>query len=772
MKFFYLCVFLICLSFALSKEGCGPHHLGDTIVANTEKSSDQIEPSMRRISDTLFLTVWQSENQDGDGMGIYSSLVEMSGDELDSISTVGGEFLVNDDTSSNQIDPDVTTVISTSAGGKHVMYVYVNEWNADDTCCSLYGRTFAIDGTNQPTPEGASFEIVAQNVKKPSVAALPGTDLAVVVYTRISNRVEKVFGVIYNISGTDGDYVPVVQVSEFEISEDSSKNAKIAAMANNFFAVTWQSYDTSSDIITSIYELDSASTVIVRNEKVTVNVETQGEQSLPSVVHVNYEGESPTMTYLGYVWQGSILSNETCNIFLGWAEYDYIEESLSFINTEDIVVNSAGSGEQRYPSIGYFLNNDVHYLNIIWQGQFKEDSDTDTQVRCKFYNVTAQSSSPVGMGDEVSVSKSPTFGDVSSAIINLDNDRYVVAWQEVNFDSSGYGVALQLMSSNQAPELTSDIPNQNASIAMAYAYVIESDVFTDPDSDTPGEGLDFVAKMSNNDDLPEWLSFEPSSREFTGTPDTCDMDYDIKVTATDGCGGSVETVFNLGITNTEPRLIHNFENQNATNGKYFEYIYRLGTFEDDENNDLTITYQDKDGETIDWLNIDQENRRFYGDVEHQCKGNEVITVTCTDSCDASVEGTFTITTDRKDPQVGEEIETQEAEGNKNWEFQIPESAFLAAYENDPLGLDAKIENAEDVPEELPEWLSFDSETNTLSGKPPNEKDKITFRIIATDECGISVKSNFRIEISPTKESPASLVTFSLFNLLLIFFLFF
>lgn len=79
---------------------------------------------------------------------------------------------------------------------------------------------------------------------------------------------------------------------------------------------------------------------------------------------------------------------------------------------------------------------------------------------------------------------------------------------------------------NAAP--TGTIANQTAAAGAAYSFTPAA--FTDPEAGT----LTYAAALADDSPLPAWLSFNPATRQFTGTPAVADIGvYSIKVTATD-----------------------------------------------------------------------------------------------------------------------------------------------------------------------------------------------------------------------------------------------
>jgi Ca2+-binding RTX toxin-like protein len=140
--------------------------IGSEFRINTYTSSDQKLPSIAALSNGGFVVVWESNGQDGSGRGIYGQTYDSSG------SAVGGEFLVNTTTSSEQREPWVTGL---NGGG------FVVTWaNYDSTNnYQIYAQRFDADGAKL----GDEFTINTYSSgvqREPQITALAGGGFAVV----------------------------------------------------------------------------------------------------------------------------------------------------------------------------------------------------------------------------------------------------------------------------------------------------------------------------------------------------------------------------------------------------------------------------------------------------------------------------------------------------------------------------------------------------------------------------------------------------------------
>ena len=93
---------------------------------------------------------------------------------------------------------------------------------------------------------------------------------------------------------------------------------------------------------------------------------------------------------------------------------------------------------------------------------------------------------------------------------------------------------------NTAPTLVTPIPDQSAPIGTAFSYTFPTTTFSDADNDP----LTYMATKADGTSLPAWLSFDPGTATFSGTPPvSVEIPLSLKVTASDGYGGSVSDMF-------------------------------------------------------------------------------------------------------------------------------------------------------------------------------------------------------------------------------------
>ncbi|NJL77364.1 MAG: hypothetical protein HC892_22370, partial [Saprospiraceae bacterium] len=157
---------------------------------NTFTNSEQRNPSVAMDADGDFVTVWQSNGQDGNSYDIYGQRYNSDG------TTAGAEFLVNTFTNNNQSAPSVAI----EADGDFV--VVWESYSQDGSGFGIYGQRYNSDGTT----EGMEFLIntYTTNIQRnPSVAMDANGDFVVAWQSYGNNGYGYgIYGQRYNSDGT------------------------------------------------------------------------------------------------------------------------------------------------------------------------------------------------------------------------------------------------------------------------------------------------------------------------------------------------------------------------------------------------------------------------------------------------------------------------------------------------------------------------------------------------------------------------------------------
>ncbi|RUO86964.1 hypothetical protein D7Y11_43215, partial [Corallococcus sp. AB018] len=98
---------------------------------------------------------------------------------------------------------------------------------------------------------------------------------------------------------------------------------------------------------------------------------------------------------------------------------------------------------------------------------------------------------------------------------------------------------------NDAPVLAAQTVNQTATVGSAFSLTLPAGTFTDVDS---GDSLSYSAAAADGSALPAWLTFNASTRTFSGTPTSADVGtFGVRAVATDLGGLTASETFSIAV---------------------------------------------------------------------------------------------------------------------------------------------------------------------------------------------------------------------------------
>ena len=201
---------------------------------------------------------------------------------------------------------------------------------------------------------------------------------------------------------------------------------------------------------------------------------------------------------------------------------------------------------------------------------------------------------------------------------------------------------LTVVNTNDAPALAIAIADQSTTEDAPFSLTLPAAMFTDEDA---GDTLAYVATRADGTSLPTWLSFNPVTHTFSGTPGNSDVGaVNIQLTATDAANASAATVFAIEVANVNdaPSLNHPTPDQLATAGSPFTLQLPGATFTDIDVGD-TLTYSARladDHVLPAWLAFNAATRSFSGTPASTDAGTYAVKVTATDTGSLSAAETF------------------------------------------------------------------------------------------------------------------------------------
>ena len=316
--------------------------------------------------------------------------------------------------------------------------------------------------------------------------------------------------------------------------------------------------------------------------------------------------------------------------------------------------------------------------------------------------------------------------------------------------SASTGFTLTIQNVNDAPTVANPFADQTVLEGAPFTIQVPGDTFADQDV---GDVLSYSATLADGSALPTWLSFNGTTRTFTGTPDDAQVgSLDLRVMATDTGNLSVSDVLTLTVTNVNeaPTVAVPLANQTAVEDSVFTFAVPESTFADVDAGDvLTYSATLADGTALpSWLSFNSTTRAFSGTPVNANVGSLEVKVTATDTGNLSASNTFslTVTNVNDAPTVAAPLADQQTTQGTVFNLMVPATTFADVDSGDALTYSATLTNGAS----LPSWLSFNPVTRTFSGTPQaGDVGTLDVRVTATDQGNLNAVDVFALMIVPS-----------------------
>ena len=274
-----------------------------------------------------------------------------------------------------------------------------------------------------------------------------------------------------------------------------------------------------------------------------------------------------------------------------------------------------------------------------------------------------------------------------------------------------------VINTNDGPVAAVDIADQSTNEDAGFSFTVPPTSFTDVDV---GDTLTLSATLADGSSLPAWLSFDPATNSFSGTPLNDDVGaLTIRVTATDTSGATATQDFTVTVNNTNdgPVAAVDIADQATDEDAGFSFTVPPTSFSDvDVGDTLTLSATLADGSPLPaWLSFDPGTQTFSGTPLNDDVGALTVRVTAADTAGATATQDFTVTVANTNdaPVASVAIANQSTNEDAGFSFTVPATSFTDVDVGDTLTLSATL--ADGSP--LPAWLSFDTGTHFLRYAP-------------------------------------------------------
>ncbi len=198
---------------------------------------------------------------------------------------------------------------------------------------------------------------------------------------------------------------------------------------------------------------------------------------------------------------------------------------------------------------------------------------------------------------------------------------------------------------NLPPILIKPISDLTVNPGLPFSFTLPADTFIDPDSSLP---LTYTASLAGGANLPAWLTFNPATLTFSGTPPADVIaPIEISVFAYDTQGGIARDNFVLSFNTTgenlAPVVQQPIADKNAKAGSVFTYALSNATFYDADGDVLMLSATLSDGSALPaWLTFNSATMTFSGTPGAGSIGALLVRVTAVDTAQNSASDLFLI----------------------------------------------------------------------------------------------------------------------------------
>ncbi|NKF23342.1 calcium-binding protein [Solimonas marina] len=323
------------------------------------------------------------------------------------------------------------------------------------------------------------------------------------------------------------------------------------------------------------YEIDNAADVIHENAD-------EGDDFVRSTVswtlganleRLAIDGDAVSAT--GNELDNGLWGNAGDNVLTGAAGNDYLFGDQG----DDTYVFNLGDGQDSIDNTDLLSATDT----LSFGSGISDDDVSAFQYGSSLFLTINGSSDQVAIIDYYAAD---TTIDGQAADHKIDAVQFSngVVW-----DQEMIQTVVDRANNDQPPTVSGTVPTLHASQGSAFTYVVPIDTITDPD---PWDSITYSASMPDGSALPSWITFDPATRTFSGTPDADDLGtLQFVLWGADNYGYAAGTYVSLvvGGPNHAPELSMPLADQSASQGVNFTYTVTSGAFTDPDSGD-SLTY--------------------------------------------------------------------------------------------------------------------------------------------------------------------------------------
>ncbi len=201
------------------------------------------------------------------------------------------------------------------------------------------------------------------------------------------------------------------------------------------------------------------------------------------------------------------------------------------------------TGNNNLPTVANAIANQTINKNQAFNFQFVSETFSDVDGGSLTYTATRADGTALPSWLNFNAATRTFSGTPTSQEVGTINIKVTAT------DSSNGTISdtfdLEVTGNNNPPTVANAIADTSVEHETLFNFIIPANIFNDLDADT----LTYTAKLANGNPLPSWLSFNATTRTFSGTPGHSDVGpLSITVEAIDSAGGNATDTFDLTVT--------------------------------------------------------------------------------------------------------------------------------------------------------------------------------------------------------------------------------
>ncbi|MEM9540606.1 MAG: S8 family serine peptidase [Cyanobacteria bacterium P01_E01_bin.42] len=412
-----------------------PYKIGGEFQINSQTENDQAYPAIAALKDGGFVIVWPSQN--GSDWDIYGQRYDNNSNKI------GGEFLVNSNTSSFQQGADI---VGLENGG------FIVTWQSFDPNSNdwdIYGQRYDKNGNEV----GNEFLVNTNTLDQQRNQAIAALKNGGFVITWEHGGQNNDYGILGQIYDRDGNKIG----SEFTANSHTDNDqweSNITALKDGGFVITWESQNQDGSL-EGVYAQRYNSNGDKVDGEFQVNSHTLDRQETADLTALEDGG-------FIIVWESG---NQDGN---GYGIYAQRYDSNGDKVDGEFQVNSYTNQAQRNPSVASL--QDGGYL-IAWTSQGQDGSGEGIYAQRYYGNGTK-------VGGEIQVNSYTSDSQSTPDLVTLTDGSVVVVWDSQNQDGSDRGIFAQRFgvapTTPQAPQPAPPSPSVFDYLNQAYNSLQDS----------------------------------------------------------------------------------------------------------------------------------------------------------------------------------------------------------------------------------------------------------------------------------------------------------